>query len=98
MSASDVVIVDGGGANIASLQYALERLGSTSQLSSDAGEIRGASHVILPGVGAARAAMDKLRQHQLVDVIQELEQPVLGICLGMQLLATGSEEDDADCI
>jgi glutamine amidotransferase len=98
MSNPDVVIIDGGGANIASLQYALERLGATSKLSSDAATIRGASHVILPGVGAAAAAMRKLRDHDLVALIPQLEQPVLGICLGMQLLGAGSDEDNAECI
>jgi glutamine amidotransferase len=98
MSNPDVAIIDGGGANIASLQYALERLGATSKLSSDAATIRGASHVILPGVGAAAAAMRKLRDHDLVALIPQLEQPVLGICLGMQLLGAGSDEDNAECI
>ncbi len=98
MSASRVVIVDAGGANISSLKYALERLGSSGQLSLDAGEISDASHVILPGVGAAQAAMDRLEQRHLIDVIQKLDQPVLGICLGMQLLAVGSEEGNTDCI
>ena len=98
MGVTDVAIVDGGGANIASLRYALERLGATSQLTADPAAIRAASHVILPGVGAAAAAMRKLQGAGLVPVIAGLQQPVLGICLGMQLLCTGSEEDDAACI
>jgi glutamine amidotransferase len=98
MSAADVAIIDSGGANIASLQYALERLGAASRLTADPAEIGGASHVILPGVGAAAAAMQKLRDARLLPVIAGLEQPVLGICLGMQLLCPSSEEDDAECI
>ena len=98
MSDRDVAIVDGGGANIASLLYALERQGATGQLTSDPEVIRSSSHVILPGVGAAAAAMSRLYEHQLAPTIANLEQPVLGICLGMQLLCAGSAEDDATCI
>lgn len=94
----EVVIVDGGGANIASLNLALQRLGYTGQLSSDPAIIRAASHVILPGVGAARAAMERLQKTGLVSVIPELRQPVLGICLGLQLLFESSEEDDVACL
>ena len=94
----EVVIVDGGGANIASLNLALQRLGYTGQLSSDPAVIRAASHVILPGVGAARAAMERLQKTGLVSVIPELRQPVLGICLGLQLLFESSEEDDVTCL
>lgn len=95
---SKVAIIDGGGANIASLQFALERLGADATLTSDAAVIRAAERVILPGVGAAAAAMDKLREHDLVEVIRGLQQPLLGICLGMQLLFESSEEDDAECL
>lgn len=93
-----VAIIDGGGANIASLQFALKRLGVEGQLTADAAVIRAASHVILPGVGAARAAMDRLRQNGLDAVIPGLTQPVLGICLGLQLLFERSEEDDTGCL
>lgn len=93
-----VAIIDGGGANIASLRFALERLGRDSVLTSDPAVIRAASHVILPGVGAARAAMDRLRATGLDQLIPVLSQPVLGICLGMQLLFEASEEDDARCL
>ena len=98
MGSTDVAIIDGGGANIASLMYALERRGATGRLTSDPDVIRSTSHVILPGVGAAAAAMSRLDAHQLAPVIADLEQPVLGICLGMQLLCAGSAEDDATCI
>jgi len=93
-----VAIIDGGGANIASLQFALERLGATSMLTTDADVIRSAERVILPGVGAAQAAMNKLRATGLHEVIPQLQQPLLGICLGMQLLFESSEEDDASCL
>lgn len=93
-----VVIVGSGGANIASLQAALLRLDCDAQLSVDPDTIRGASHVILPGVGAAADAMARLRAHALEPVLQQLTQPVLGICLGMQLLAAASEEDGAACL
>lgn len=93
-----VAIIDSGGANIASLQYALQRLGCDASLTTDAAEIRGADRVILPGVGAAVDAMRRLRDSGLVDLIRGLQQPVLGICLGMQLLADASEEEDVDCL
>ena len=98
MSASDVVIVAGSGANIASLQYALQRLGTTSAVSANARRIRNASHVILPGVGAAAHAMSRLRQQNLDSLIPVLQQPLLGICLGMQLLFEASEEGEAQCL
>jgi glutamine amidotransferase len=98
MSARAVVIVASGGANIASLQFALERLDVASLVSGDAEQIRAASHVILPGVGAAADAMSRLRQRGLDAVIPTLQQPVLGICLGMQLLFEASQEGDARCL
>ena len=98
MSARQIVIVDNGGANIASLQFALQRLEAAAAVSADAAEIRAASHVILPGVGAAADAMSRLRRNGLETVIPTLEQPVLGICLGMQLLYEASQEGDARCL
>ena len=98
MSARRIVIVASGGANIASLQFALERLQAASTVSADAAEIRLASHVIVPGVGAAADAMSRLRRNRLDTVIPTLEQPVLGICLGMQLLFETSEEGDTPCL
>ncbi|MEL6869476.1 MAG: imidazole glycerol phosphate synthase subunit HisH [Pseudomonadota bacterium] len=93
-----VAIVDSGGANIASVTCALERLGVTPQLTTDAAILTGADHVILPGVGAAEDAMQRLDALGLSDVIRDLKQPVLGICLGMQLMAAGSAEDNATCL
>jgi len=94
VSAADVAIVDNGGANIASLRYALERLGCVSLLTSDAARLAAARRVILPGVGAAADAMERLHALGLAEVIPQLTQPVLGICLGMQLLFASSEEGD----
>ncbi len=98
MSASNVVIIASGGANIASLQFALQRLGTTSAVSANARKIREASHVILPGVGAAADGMCRLKHRNLDTLIPSLQQPVLGICLGMQLLFEGSEEGEAQCL
>lgn len=93
-----VAIIDSGGANIASLLYAFERLDTAAELTTDADLIHSARRVVLPGVGAARDAMQRLRDAGLVEVIRELTQPVLGICLGMQLLCEASEEDDVECL
>jgi imidazole glycerol-phosphate synthase subunit HisH len=98
VSGGPIVIVDSGGANIASLQFALQRLDAPSVVSADSAQIRAASHVILPGVGAAGNAMSRLRQHRLDGLIPTLQQPVLGICLGMQLLYEASLEGDTRCL
>lgn len=95
---SRVAIIDSGGANIASLLYAFERLGVSATLTDVASEIDSAERVVLPGVGAARAAMEKLESAGLVETIRSLEQPVLGVCLGMQLLADASEEENVECL
>jgi len=95
---TDVAIIDSGGANIASLFYALQRLQTNAVLTSDADVIRNAPRVLLPGVGAAEDAMNRLTSAGLVDVVRGLKQPVLGICLGMQLLCEGSEEEDVECL
>jgi len=94
----DVVIVESGGANLASLQYALERLGARSQVSRDPRRLTAATHVILPGVGAAADAMRRLEDTGLASTIGLLTQPVLGICLGMQLLFRTSEEGPTRCL
>ena len=93
-----VAVVNSGGANISSVLHALKRLGTEPEFTADAGVIRAADRVILPGVGAAGRAMDTLRSHGLIEVIRKLTQPVLGICLGMQLLFDSSEEDDAELL
>jgi glutamine amidotransferase len=98
MTRSEVVIIDSGGANLASLQFALERLGARTHLSREAREIRAAPRVILPGVGSAGAAMQRLRAAGLTDTLTRLTQPLLGICLGMQLLYSTSSEGDTACL
>jgi imidazole glycerol-phosphate synthase subunit HisH len=94
----DAVIIDSGGANLASLQFAFERLGARTEVSSDAQTIMSAPRVILPGVGAAADAMQRLRNSGVAALLPRLEQPVLGICLGMQLLFSRSEEGSTDCL
>jgi imidazole glycerol-phosphate synthase subunit HisH len=98
VSSDNVVLVDAGGTNIGSVRYALERLGIDARISDDANRIRDATHVILPGVGAAGPGMQRLRESGLVEVMRSLEQPVLGVCLGMQLLFEHSEEGDTACL
>jgi glutamine amidotransferase len=98
MSSKSVAIIDGGGANIASLKFALARAGYDAQLTVDPKIIEAASHVILPGVGAAEDSMNRLREADLLELIPGLRQPVLGICLGMQLFFAGSEENDTRCL
>lgn len=93
-----VAVIDSGGANLGSVLYALERLGAPARLTADAAEIRAAPRVILPGVGAAAPAMARLRELGLIDTLRALTQPVLGICLGMQLLYEASDEGDTECL
>jgi glutamine amidotransferase len=92
---SAVAIIDSGGANITSLRVALGRLGAHSIVTSDAETIRRATRVLLPGVGSAHDAMARLRVSGLDRVIPTLKQPLLGVCLGMQLLFDSSEEGPA---
>lgn len=93
-----VVLVDAGGTNIGSVRYALQRLGVEAALTSDAATIRAADKVILPGVGAAGPGMARLRELGLVELMRALTQPVLGVCLGMQLLCAHSQEGDTECL
>jgi len=93
-----VVLVDAGGANIGSVRYALRRLGVEPELSADAEAIRTADRVILPGVSTAATVMGRLRELDLVDTLRSLRQPLLGVCVGVQLLFEHSEEDDTPCL
>uniref|UniRef100_A0A0Q9YMC4 Imidazole glycerol phosphate synthase subunit HisH n=1 Tax=Candidatus Berkiella aquae TaxID=295108 RepID=A0A0Q9YMC4_9GAMM len=86
------MIVNNVGTNVASLQYACERLGKEVMLSSDPKLIKSAAYILLPGVSTASRAMMQLKQARLVDTIRSLTQPVLGICSGMQILFDWSEE------
>ena len=95
---SSPVIIASGGANLASLQFALERIGVEAPLTEDPARLKAASHVILPGVGAAQDAMTRLESTGLTDAIRETKKPVLGICLGLQLLLSGSDENDTTCL
>lgn len=87
-----IVIIDYGAGNIQSIIFAFNRLGFNPVLSSNVEEIKAADKVIFPGVGEASSAMQKLRESGLDKLIPTLKQPVLGICLGMQLMCNGSEE------
>lgn len=91
-----VVLVDAGGTNIGSVRYALQRLGVEAALTADAEAIRRADRVILPGVGAAGPGMARLHELGLVEVLRGLTQPVLGVCLGMQLLCAHLDEGEID--
>ncbi len=91
-TARNTVIIDSGGANLASLQFALERLNAPATVTTSPREVQSAERVILPGVGSAADAMERLHASGLAEVMPTLKQPVLGICLGMQLLFKHSEE------
>lgn len=93
-----VALIDAGGANLGSVTYALERLGVSPVIVRTADELRGATRVILPGVGAAQSAMRRLSDQGLVDALRTLQVPLLGICLGMQLLYESSEEGSVECL
>lgn len=93
-----VTIIDYGTGNLRSVTNALERLGAEYDLTADPAAIRKAERVLLPGVGEAATAMAQLREKGLTDVLRSLTCPVLGICLGMQLLCAHSEEGDTECL
>jgi imidazole glycerol-phosphate synthase subunit HisH len=95
---SGVVLVDAGGANLGSVRWALRRLGVEPDLTSDADAIRAAGRVILPGVSTAATVMRRLRELGLEEVLRSLRQPLLGVCVGMQLLFEHSAEDDTPCL
>jgi len=93
-----VAIIDSIGSNLASLKFALDRIKVNFIVTNEVKQIRNSSHIILPGVGAARNAMNKLSQHEIIETITTLSQPTLGICLGMQIFMEHSEEDDTSCL
>ena len=93
---SKLVIIDYGAGNIQSIQFALDRLGCESVLSKNQTEIENAERVIFPGVGHAETAMQKLKETGLEKLIPKLKQPVLGICLGMQLMCNYTEEGQTE--
>lgn len=93
-----IVIIDYGAGNVKSVQFALERLGYDAICSNQIEEIQKADKVIFPGVGEAQSAMEEIRKFGLDTIIPKLTQPVLGICLGMQLMCQHSEENDTDCL
>ncbi len=93
-----IALIDYGAGNVQSVKYAVNRLGFDPILTKDHDFIKSADKVIFPGVGAAKAAMDQLRASGLDQLIPTLTQPVLGICVGMQLMAKHSEEGDVECL
>lgn len=93
-----VVIIDYGAGNVQSVRFALENLGVKAQLSKNHKIIGSAERVIFPGVGEAGSAMVNIKKHGLEKIIPELKQPVLGICLGMQLMCSFSEESSTSCL
>ena len=93
-----VAVIDAGGANLGSVRYALERLGARVRIVRDADGLAEADRVVLPGVGAASTAMGLLRARGLDEALRALQVPLLGICLGMQLLFDSSEEGDVACL
>ncbi|MEJ7610580.1 MAG: imidazole glycerol phosphate synthase subunit HisH [Ferruginibacter sp.] len=93
-----IAIIKYNSGNVQSVQYALERIGVESVVTDDPAIIRGSDRVIFPGVGHAHAAMEYLRERKLDQIIAGLKQPVLGICLGMQLMCDHSEEGNTKCL
>ncbi|GBU14133.1 imidazole glycerol phosphate synthase glutamine amidotransferase subunit [Enterobacterales bacterium] len=89
----NVVILDTGCANLSSVKYAVQRLGYEPDVSREPEIVLKADKLFLPGVGTARSAMEQLEQRELIALIKACTQPVLGICLGMQLLGSGSDEN-----
>ena len=94
----DVAIIKYNAGNIYSVSYALKRLGVEATITADPELLCKADKVIFPGVGEAQTTMEHLKEHKLDAIIKGLKQPVLGICLGMQLMCRHSEEGDADCL
>ncbi len=97
-NSNNIVIIRYNAGNIQSVLYAFERIGITPVVSDDPGTIRKAAKVVFPGVGEASSAMKYLKEHGLDELIKDLKQPVLGICLGMQLMCRYSEENNTTCL
>lgn len=98
MNSPKLAVITSGGANFYSIEVALKRLGVTYQLTTDKEVVNNADGVIFPGVGSAGFAMKQLHQHDLINTIRNYQKPLLGICLGMQLLYEHSTEDGVDCL
>jgi imidazole glycerol-phosphate synthase subunit HisH len=94
----DLVMIDAGGANLGSVRYALARIGAESRLVRDADELGMPERIILPGVGAAAPSMRLLRERGLDRALRESDRPLLGVCVGLQLLFESSEEGDVACL
>jgi len=95
---SGVVIIDSGGANIASVRNALARLGVAAPVTLDRDAIQGAERLLLPGVGAAGPIMRRLRESGVAELLRELKRPLFGICVGMQVLFERSSEGNTECL
>ena len=93
-----IAIIDYATGNLCSVENAFKRVGAEYVVTADEKVIRAASHVVLPGVGEASSAMERLRDTGLEDVIRSLTQPVMGICIGMQLMCRSSREGDVRCL
>ncbi len=93
-----VALIKYNAGNVQSVRYALERLGVDAELTDDSEKIRSADRVIFPGQGEASSAMSYLKERKLDQVIREIKQPFLGVCLGLQLLCTHTEENDTTCL
>jgi glutamine amidotransferase len=93
-----IVIIKYNAGNIRSVDFALQRLGVSASITADQDEIRSADRVIFPGVGEASTTMSYLKLHKLDTLIRDLKQPVLGVCLGLQLMCSHSEEGDTECL
>ncbi|WP_439259222.1 imidazole glycerol phosphate synthase subunit HisH [Lonepinella sp. BR2930] len=94
----NIIIIDTGCANLSSVKFAFDRLGYTAEISRDLNKIQSADKLILPGVGTAIAAMRNLEQRQLIEIIKNATQPMLGICLGMQLMTEYSAEGNVSTL
>ncbi len=93
-----VAVIKYNSGNVQSVLYALERLGAEAELTDDPQKIRAADRVVFPGQGEAKTAMEYLKARQLDQLIKDLKQPFLGVCLGLQLLCEHSEENNTDCL